>query len=197
MKQRKTVTFNVKVERLDRDQAGVLRRGAWWLKSDGGLTREEADGVRFTFYRSPTPVDRHQIEMAMHELAGGLEKWLDLEAGIESTRQSFIAELEARLWPEGRPEAKEQDLLDQQDQIAREWDATDSDLRRGLAVMLSLRDRLRFLASWPVLVKNPPAGWENIAERDDIDEDLFQAVWNAYADAVNVALLEQPRSSAP
>lgn len=194
---RNTVTFAVKHERVERSPEGELARRVRWLKADGTLGDAAEEAVKFTFWRSPTPAERHRIEVATHEVAGGLRAWVDLEQGIEATQKVFIGALEEELWPEGRPEAEGPEFLTQQDQLAKAWDAAEGELRQGLQIMLQLRDRLRFMASWPVLIRDAPEGWSNIAERDDLDEDLFRSVWLASSAATAAALLEQPRSSAP
>jgi hypothetical protein len=187
---RTTITYTVKVKNRKLEDR--------WLQPDGTLGDQDS-AVEFTVLRSPTPAERHAIELGMHRLSGGLSEWIDLEQGIDTTRRAILSEIEAELWPEERPKVEGAELLAQQEQIAEAWRRLDpkSNLMAGLSVMLSLRDRLQFMASWPVLIQNPPAGWDQIADREDLDEDQFAAIWSAHIDATTAASLEQQRSSAP
>lgn len=193
---RRTVTFPVRAEFTERTPAGTYDKVTRWVKSDGTLTANADEAIRFTLHRSPTPAEKHRIEAAMHELAGGLEQWLDLEQGIAQTQAKLVAELEDELWPDGRPEATGPALLEQQNQLGQAWDKDVGQTRRGLTTMLGMQDRLRFLASWPVLAVDMPDEWRKIADME-LSDKVFEAVWNAYTEAAEASFLEQQRSSAP
>jgi hypothetical protein len=150
-----------------------------FLRPDG-TPGPKGEAVRFTFRPSPTPRDRARIDQLVHELAGGLREYLDLTRGIESTRALVLDQVVRSIWPDGRPSVEGGEVATQQDRIEAAWAAHDSVEMDGLRTMQGIVDRLLFMATWSVLIEDPPEGWASIADRSGLDEATFYAIWTAW-----------------
>lgn len=158
-----------------------------WLAPDLKLVDDVAAAVRFRFYLSPRMQDATRIERATHDLAGGLREFLDLQRGCESARLAALADIEAGIWPTGRPKAATDEERGEQDKrMQAAWASSESLTLDGYRVMRQMLDRLQFLASWPVLIVDAPKGWESIADME-LDTGIFFAVWNAWTKATAAA----------
>lgn len=159
------------------------RRGApcnEFLYSDGLAGPDEALAVRFRTYTSATMLERNRIEKLTHEYAGGLREFLDLSKGCEAARVAVLRQVERELWPMGRPPVEGEEHDAQEEAFNAAWSGWDSIEKDGYASMRSMIDRVVFLATWTVLVVQPPDGWANLADRPGLDDGTFYAIWNAW-----------------
>lgn len=154
-----------------------------WLAESGEVVESEKDAVRFTCFRSPTMRDRHRIDILVHELAGGLAAYLDLNDGAEKTRRAVVARLERQLWPSGRPKVEGDNYIEQEQALNAAWATDESNEKRGYEEMRGMLDRLLFIATWGVVVVDAPAGWESLADRE-LSIPIFYALWSAYIAAL-------------
>ncbi len=151
---------------------------------------ESAEPVTFTLRRSPLVRERHQIDLRLHALAGGLDAWLDLQEGIERARSRIRREglsndaLEVPDTPEARAALEEA--------LSGAWDRANPRLRQGLVEMIALARRLEWMARWAVLFVEATVdgkavdGWEDVAELP-LSEDATQALWTSYDRALEEA----------
>lgn len=203
---RETLPFTVSITYTDREETPPKKKGGdpdWkfvevtqWLKADGKLTDQEEEAVQFEIYKSPTPTERGHIERGMHDVAGSLKDYLDLEGGIRHTRDQLMAKLEGQLWPDGRPDVTGPAQLAQQTAIEKAWLAEDSTLKAAWQTMTQMEDRLRFIAMWKVLIIDAPDGWADIADRE-MEEPVFLGIWSAWVAARMSVVSEPSRSSEP
>lgn len=168
--QRRVVSFQVK------GPVGWLTAGGAWG------TEEEA--ASFSFHRTPTVLEQHAIDVKVHDLAGGLAKWAELQAGLEGAERTHQARLEAALWPDGVPEASSpQELLELEARLAAAHELDESPLKAALVSMRTLTGRLRLMARWSVLFVDGPPGWEDIAQVP-LELDTLNRVARAWSTAL-------------
>lgn len=158
-----------------------------YLCADGTTGPDEEAAVRFRTYTSATMLERDRITRLTHDYAGGLREYLDLEKGCEQARLVVLRQVEAGLWPKGRPTAEGEELLAQNERIATAWATFESIEKDGYETMRSMLDRVIFLATWRVLVVSPPDGWGNLADRPGLDEGVFYAIWHAWIAATEAS----------
>lgn len=158
------------------------RRSGLWLGIEGKAVKTEELAVRFALHASPTPGEKIRIEMLQHDIAGGLDKWNDLAAGLDALRFYLREKIGSRLWPEGRPEPETDEEEEAQDQALQRAFFEETGPRREQFDHLSrLGERIAFMARWPVLVLDPtPPGWRTLADREGLDERTFQAIQSAF-----------------
>lgn len=168
-----------------------------WLGPDGTAVDIEARAVVFSMHRSPTPRDTLRIDQRAHALAGGLRPFLELQRGARSARAATIAALEQELWPQGRPERVDdkQGRAADETKLEAAWRDTDLIEKAGFIEMQAMLDRLEFLARWTSLIVDPPPGWEDIAEREMPEPQLY-AIMYARSEAMAEATLGKPPPSA-
>lgn len=158
----------------------------------------ELDGEPRTFklYVSPTQRERHQIDGAVHDIAGGLEPFLDLTIGIEAREAAIVKKLEQSIWPAGRPEAGTDQERQRQDAALDEaFEAYAGADREALDVLRSMRTRLSFLANWSVLLIEP-VEYKGIADRE-LDDAAFGRLIEAHRKAVEALDAGNGQSSRP
>jgi hypothetical protein len=157
--QNETVTFTVPIAGAAGEEQWIKHGEPW------ALTTDEAEAATFEFRTSLKVRDQIPSKMRMHELAGGLSAYLDLETGLDNVRTALRNRLSAQVWPEGRPEADTPDDRKVQDELLEAaLEADDSREKKGLVAMEELHGRLVYLANWPSLFVKGPPGWEDLAE---------------------------------
>lgn len=158
-----------------------------WLAPSGKPTRRLDKALKCSFRLWPTLPEQSRIEQAVDELAGGVGQSIDLQKGMELTRKLVLEEVEASVWPDGRPDATNDDEAEEQEKlIAAAWRAHSSRHMDALNRMNNLSLRFEVSASWKVLVVDPPEGWEDIAARR-MDPRFREHVINGYLSARNKA----------
>lgn len=176
MERNKRERFDLVVELEHHHDSG---EATGWLGRDGRKVDKLEDAVKFEFLLWPNGREEIQIQLRLDDLNGGIGQTVDLEQGIRNTHTAITKALEARLWPAGRPETTTQEEAREQAKLlAGAFGAIgvvpseDEELKKlekkRLAYdrMSELRDQQEMAASWPVLIVDPPPGWEDIAERD-------------------------------
>lgn len=156
-----------------------------WLGLNG-LVETEAEALRFTFRILPTGIELMQIERRLDEVNGGVGRTVDLDIAIGNLTANMRARYTAKLWPEGRPATgNAADAAAQQEEIDRLFYADrNSRDNKALNRMHEILERSQVCAEWKTLAVDPPAGWEDIAERPT-DPMHMQAVITAYRRAKN------------
>jgi len=177
-RKRETVSVTLCIVTPDKEAADGKKRR--WLDSSGefGATTLDEAAV-LVFQRSPMPAETFRITALCHDLAGGLPMWVELERAADSARKQARKELEAQVWPEGRPEAEGVALLKQETALSAAWRRGDTPMQRAYESMMDMLERLRFTARWDVLVVDAPPGWRKLSERP-MDEITFHAVWDGW-----------------
>lgn len=154
-----------------------------WLTADGDWTKDRSQAIEFTLLRSPTMRERHHIDVAVHDVAGGFEAFMDLTQGIKNAEAVIVSHIQAELWPDGPPEATDdKEAAGFAELIDTRFKDYEGDLKDGWRVLCDMRDRLGFMATWRVLYVGPKGEWEDLVELE-IDESVFFAVWQAYVNA--------------
>lgn len=156
-------------------------KGVGWLGPDPGSFVEEKDALEFEFYRSSTPGEEARIEQLEHDTLG-FTAWMELEDALSTVRRDLHARAVDLVWPDGRPEAKtDAELREQDDAIEKAWTTLPEGLRRGLSRLGDLAERVRFGAMWEVLQAKPlPEGWRQIRNNDQVDAahlDALRMAW--------------------
>lgn len=164
----------------------------------GQLVVAEEDAQRFELWASSTPTERFAMDQVVHQIAGGLEKYIDLSTGVDNAQRLLEVRAETIAFPEGRPVAS---TLDQQKEQAKRLeearaDVPDSDpLKAGFSTLSEMQNRLQFLAMWQVLLIDPE-DWRRLADMQ-IGDDVFYAVWGGYVDAQRARERGNSPSSGP
>lgn len=190
---RPTVSFLVP---LRRRQNGVEELG--WLDENGGFTATPEKAARFRVYTARTQTDRIRADRECHAIVGGLDEWHDLESTIQALADELRAQVEAKLWPDGRSETESpEEASEQEAAIAEAWVVHDSPERQLWGALLEQRDNVRFMADWAQIIIEPPAGWETL---HDMPEDrcppwLFAELREAYLIATSRADAGNAQSS--
>lgn len=128
------ITFRVPVPLTRTDGPPEVR----WLAADGTLVVEEEEGASFTLNAFPTMGEQAQIRRRCHELAGGLQAWVETAQALQGAR-AIAAQAE-----------------------------DDAQRNAALAAASELEDMLAmvdFQASWEVLAVDVPDGWESLLDR--------------------------------
>jgi hypothetical protein len=168
-----------------------------WLAATGQIVDSPEDAVRFTVRTSLSPRVELQVEMDQHELVGGLEAYLDLEEGITRTYSKLRAELEARVWGDTPPEDLDEEGQKQADELIEQAYRDDSSTTKlGLERMQQIRERVQFMAAWPHIVVDPPAGWEDLANREGLPTTIVDWIHRANNRAVDEVTQGKVRPSA-
>tara|TARA_R110002110_G_scaffold130932_4_gene311399 strand:+ start:1045 stop:1620 length:576 start_codon:yes stop_codon:yes gene_type:complete len=155
-----------------------------YLTRDGVLG-EESDAVTFTLHRSPLVRERHHIDRRIHDLAGGLEAWLDLQEGIVLSRRRVNDEIAAQADDDDDTTAKTPEDRRRSDaELEIAWGNVNPKLRAGLIEMLAMTRRLEWMASWAVLfvsaedASGPLADWNDVAELP-LSPEAMDVLWAA------------------
>ncbi len=174
---RELITFKVPYE--------VTRNGEkipHWLTEDFDWSDQESEAVEFSLYRSPTIRERHKLDVRVHELAGGLAEFLDLQIGMEQAHAAITRKLVETLWPLGRPEAEGAELAAQEQKISDAFDAFAGIEKRGWRLLNEIRMKLEFMAYWDVCAAMVPKQWRKLSELT-VPDEMFYLVWNAFVKA--------------
>lgn len=170
-----TVTFQVKAgpRRRLRTVGSTPRRVQLWVRApepdtpDAPFryreTRDPKRAARFTLRRYPTVAENDQIRMRTHDAVGGIQRYMEIQTGIQQLSQIVRGEVEQALWADGRPETEddaEQEAFD--DAFEAAWEMHESEAIMALVELQSLLSRASFRAAWPYLVVDPPEGWEDL-----------------------------------
>ena len=188
------IAFSVPLRLVNSSTGEAL--GPRWLGPTGTPVESEANAVVFQMHRSPTPREGLRIERREHELAGGLRDYLEVQNGAQAAPFALIRLLERELWPAGRPER-----VDKADEIRDDaaldvaWRASDSLEKQYFAEANGVLERLGFIARWAVLIVSPPAGWEDIADREMPEPQLYAIIAAHAAAMAPVQLGKQPPSA--
>lgn len=140
----------------------------------GGESPGDAPWATFTAATSNTPMQRVMVTRGCHDLLGP-KAWLDLQRDAETLHQALLRQVDALLWPEGRPERLS---TGQAAAFAAAWDALRTPEVGLYSLVRAQVDRIEFLALWRVVVTAPP-GWEDLANLD-IDEPTLLAIHRAF-----------------
>jgi len=154
---RKSISFQVVIDKKQ------------WLSADPSvrITKVEDEAATFELWVSPLAATDVQIEMASHELAGGLDAYLDLEEGSKRAHAAIRAQIVQAIWPKGVPEVETPEEIDAfESSVEAAWAADTSRQKMVLSKMRDMLERINFIAAWPYLVKSVPAGWESLANMD-------------------------------
>jgi len=181
------------------EATGNLRAGTPAEPSLGDKPRPPLSppwAVRVKLYRSPTQRERHIIDDRTHTLAGGLEKWIDIQRGIAARREALRRLVINHVFPDGIPPDAGAEGVDEKLRIyLRTFDHAQAD---ALAELVAMAERLRFWAEWPTLIHRVElvsdlgdspdslAGWEDIAEMP-MAPGAFNAVWHTHSATVERA----------
>ena len=152
-----------------------------WVGADGKPVKDVNAAQKFTLHRSITLAERAQADMLIHEIAGGLDAWLDMSRGLDGLRLRMRHMVEAVVWKDGRPDPKTPEEAKQQEvAFASAWAANDSKDRRMFQEMQAMCDRIDFMARWQVsATREMPEDWRRLSERE-LDPEIFNAIWNAH-----------------
>jgi len=180
--ERELITFDVSIEVPADPEKPNGPKKKQWLKADGTFSSEKSEAFLFSLYRASTVAERIKLDMAMHDMCGGLSLFLDLKEGIDNAEQSMVDDIKADLWPEGPPDTadmSQKELTAMQKAIDDRFKGVTGRVKEGWRHMCDIRDRLAFLAGWKVLAVNIPNGWKSIGDVE-ISEEAFYAVWGTY-----------------
>lgn len=178
--QHKVTMFVDEVVTRPGENGGEPRQETHRLRTDrtfGLLGAEKPDDspwLRCLVTTSNTPMQRVLVTRACHDLLGP-KAWLDLQHDAASLHQELLAQVDAQLWPEGRPERMN---TAQAAAFASAWDALRSPAVGLYSLVRAQIDRIEFLALWRVVVAAPP-GWEDLANLD-IDEPTLLSIHRAF-----------------
>jgi hypothetical protein len=172
-------TVDVRVLREQDGAKQALTVGLTGIPSWG--TAEQV--TTFTFYRSPTVLERTRILGRMHELAGGLAAYVELQAALESTGEKVRRRLNAELWPDGRPETDDPaERKAQEVAFNAAWMVDATPTRAHWLHLRDIVDRWEFMAQWEVLAASVPPGWASVADVE-ADETMSTLLRTAFKEA--------------
>jgi hypothetical protein len=183
MSKQKTVTFTVPFLVIEEGTGLEVQK---WLAPDGTLTTDRAMAAKFTVGTAANMAQRHRIDVRVHELHGGLEEYLEIQRAHSRGHRAVLNRIVSELWPNGRPELKGAEHMEQMKTIDAAWDADDSIEREGVTTMGTMIRKVEFIAAWSVLAVDVPPGWEDLAERTDHDA-VFYKLWSSYDAAVRAS----------
>ena len=175
MTTRPTISFSATAKFENDDGEAVVK----YLAPDGTFTESKDAAVKFRLHASATMGERTRIEIRKHDLAGGYQDWADLTGAVSRGMMRMAGKLEKLIWPDGKPEAKGKERMEQIEAIDKAWRESDDIEIENLRGLQILQRRIDFMAAWDVLVVEAPEGWRNLSERDD-GEMVFNAIWRSY-----------------
>lgn len=149
-----------------------------WLSTACKRTEDQESAVRLVFRLYPSGADDLAIQRRIDIVNGGIDQTVDLERGLDNTRQAIMADLRERLYPNDPPDlelsttdkkTRSQELAaafmaigviacPEEDKVGRILEQR----KRAFERMSAIRDRQEIAAQWPVLIQDPPEGWEDL-----------------------------------
>ena len=152
----------------------------------GALGKTPSWAIQVTYFRARRMSEAHAIDERLHDLAGGLAKWVDIQRGIKARQTELRRLVAAEAFPDGTGDRSEPEKEAALDTFLRTFDHSVKD---QIMELLAMVRRLEFLAGWPNLMVSvsvaatdgaPLPGWKDIANHDDLEPDAFAAIWNTH-----------------
>lgn len=172
MRERATVSFIVEI------------KDGRFLGADMDVVDEE-HAVRFQLYRSPTVREQLVIDQIKHDVAGGLERFIDLQSGVQRTRRRLYDEAVKLAYPGGLPSTADDNARKLVEaNIESAFLTLPASSRDGLDEMVAMLDRINLVARWRTLFASadvagrPVGGWSDI-ESMELPIGHFDALWVA------------------
>lgn len=182
---RASVSFLVPLER-----ARGAAREEGWLGRAGAFAVVAEDALRFELRSSRTQAERMRARMRAHEIAGGLAPYRMLEAAVDSLREAVRQQVEASIWPDGRPAANtDAEAKAHAKAFTAAWMAHQSDDHEHYALLQHQLDAVTFAAEWREVFVGARCGdddvsttWQAIDEVAEsvCSEAMFLAIQQTY-----------------